>query len=241
MPLKLLVPALKRVKSASSSQDEVHPLHTSLGRLLLTARSIADKYRDLPGLLDKMSGEGEAKLAEEEDTGIEEMMAWYTLSYEKGDPARSSDTQLEAEPTWMDTKWRAKLIQKMERREWAKLFISPFTSSNNKYRFLIQILFHFLLISLPGPRPSLADPPAAVPLTPELSHVKRRKMKRGKTMVPSPIPPSLRTEDHLERLMDKLSMWQLMGDLDPTGTPRPRKRDELDWMQLYCCSVVEPQ
>ncbi|KAF5371338.1 hypothetical protein D9758_004084 [Tetrapyrgos nigripes] len=189
----------RRVKNPLLSSEESHPLHALLDRLLLTARSITDKYRGLPTLLDKICNEEEA-----EELGIEESMVWYALSYEKSD-----QTQAETETRWTDEKWRAKVIQRMERRE-----------------FLIQILIHFLLISLPGPRPSPSDPPAPAPQPPipALSHVKRRKVRQEKIMAPKPTPPSLTTEDHLERLMDKLSMWQLMGDLDPTGTPKARKR-----------------
>ncbi|THV08179.1 hypothetical protein K435DRAFT_847070 [Dendrothele bispora CBS 962.96] len=248
MPLKLLVPALRRVKDASSQEsEEPHPLHTLLGRLLLTARSISEKYHDLPALLDKLSGEEDGKaIGEEEEMAIEEAMASYALSYEKssGDQqARLGDvteqqqqqrSEADSVPTWMDPKWRRTLIQRMERRE-----------------FLVQILFHLLIVSLPGPRPlpksnlneisAPSSPSAPTSALPELSHVKRRKMKRQKkNVVPKPPAPSLNTEDHLERLMDKLSMWQLMGDLDPTGTTK-RKKDELDWMQLFCRNVVEPQ
>jgi hypothetical protein len=42
-------------------------------------------------------------------------------------------------------------------------------------------------------------------------------------------------ETRLEAYMDKLSTWQLMGGLQETTS-----KDELDWIQKFCCDIVEP-
>ncbi|KAF5354385.1 hypothetical protein D9758_010799 [Tetrapyrgos nigripes] len=142
------------------TENQEKPPATLLDPLVLTTRSITDKYCGLLSVLDKICNEEEA-----EELGIEESMVWYPPD--------------------------------------------------------------------PAPAPQLPIP--------ALSHVKRRKVRQEKIMVSKPTPPSLTIKDHLERLMDKLSMWQLMGDLDPPGTPKARKKGELDWMQLFCHDIIEPQ
>ncbi|KAL0580530.1 hypothetical protein V5O48_001517 [Marasmius crinis-equi] len=210
MPLNRLVPAMRRVNVASgSSQSEalqIHPLHELLDPLLHTPRSAANKYhQEVPKILADGGGAGE----------VEEMTMWYALSYEKGEQGHEAVRGTNDEAgVWEDEKWRTSWLQRMERRE-----------------VQIQILLHFLLLSLPGPAPAVPPPP------PELSLVKRRKQLRKKT-VP---PPS--TEDRLESFMDKLSTWQLMRDLSssPTKTKDKMYVDDLDWMQQFCQDVVEPQ
>jgi len=98
-------------------------------------------------------------------------------------------------------------------------------------RVQIQILLHFLKLSLPGPIP---------PATPDLASPK--KPKRSSRSEPKAVIPS--TEDCLESFMDKLSMWQLMNGLDP-ALRRPAVKngqlDERDWMQVFCEDLVELQ
>ncbi|KAJ4485661.1 hypothetical protein J3R30DRAFT_3441047 [Lentinula aciculospora] len=220
MPLDLLVASLRRVQVASTSTDLLsspHPLHALLDPLLLTARTAANKYQvELPQILDNNGGAGE----------IEETMMWFALSFEKanGDGQHERErtrtntgssecsTQSAELPIWMDEKWRAKWIRRMERRE-----------------VKIQILLHLLILSLPGP----ALPP---PELPEISSVKRRKRPRKKAA------PITTPADRLEAFMDKLSMWQLMGDLDSNESIRAIAKtiNELDWIQLFCQNIVEP-
>lgn len=111
MPLTLLIRSLLRVNVASSSQPTTHPLHVLISSLLLTSRSSANKYHsDLPQLLSDGGGDGE----------IEETMMWYALSYEKADESegQSRPGSIEhAEELWMNEKWRAKWLERMERRE----------------------------------------------------------------------------------------------------------------------------
>ncbi|KAJ3857246.1 hypothetical protein EV368DRAFT_30704 [Lentinula lateritia] len=219
MPLDLLVTSLQRVQVASTSTDSLstpHPLHALLDPLLLTARTAANKYQtELPQILDNNGGAGE----------IEESMMWYALNFERAhsegqherertrtNTGSSCSTQSAESPIWVDEMWRAKWIRKMERRE-----------------VQIQILLHLLILSLPGPSP----PP---PELPEMSSVKRRKRPRKKTTIV--VTPA----DRLEAFMDKLSMWQLMGDLDSNEKERVavNPQDELDWTQRFCQSIVEP-
>ncbi len=111
-------------------------------------------------------------------------------------------------------------------------------------RVMIQILLHFLLLSLPTP----CSPPMSV---------SPRKRKRGSRDAESSdaaaaaITPSL--EERLEALMDKLSIWQLMGSIDnavggdetqrkPSSAWKGKQKagDERDWMQTFCEDVVAP-
>ena len=39
--------------------------------------------------------------------------------------------------------------------------------------------------------------------------------------------------------MDKLSMWQLLINMSDSN--KPADKDEHDWMQTFCESIVEPQ
>ncbi|KAJ3750912.1 hypothetical protein DFH05DRAFT_1567457 [Lentinula detonsa] len=219
MPLDLLVASLRRVQVASTSTDSLsspHPLHALLDPILLTARTAANKYQtELPRILDNSGGAGE----------IEETMMWFVLSSEKPHESQHerertrtntgssvSSAQSVESPVWLDEKWRASWIRRMERRE-----------------VQIQILIHLLILSLPGPIPPRPD-------SPEMSSVKRRKRPRKKTArITTP-------EERLEAFMDKLSMWQLMGDLDANGKTRAtdKANNELDWIQLFCSNIVVP-
>ena len=113
MPLNRLVSAMRRVKVASgSSQSEeirVHPLHELLDPLLHTPRTAANKYhQELPQILSDGGGAGE----------VEEMMMWYSLSYEKGDKEYEAMRKtLPDVAIWEDEKWRTNWLQRMERRE----------------------------------------------------------------------------------------------------------------------------
>ena len=94
----------------------------------------------------------------------------------------------------------------------------------------IQILLYFFKLSLPGPPP---PPPGSS---------KKRKRSR------EPPTPSTTIEDELEAFMDKLSMWQLIGNLDVAGmpeskisSPNPTSKDKRDWIQIFAEDVVERQ
>src|SRR5271168_2209839 len=99
-----------------------------------------------------------------------------------------------------------------------------------KDRVQIQILLHFLKLSLPGPPPSPPKSP------------KKRKRSR------EPPTPSTTIEDELEAFMDKLSMWQLIGNLDVIGMPGTKisspnltSKENRDWIQIFAEDVVERQ
>ena len=97
-------------------------------------------------------------------------------------------------------------------------------------RVQIQILLHFLKLSLPGPPP------------PSPSSPKKRKRSR------EPPTPSTTIEDGLEAFIDKLSMWQLIRNLDVAGipgaktsSPSRKSKEERDWIQIFAEDVVERQ
>lgn len=105
----------------------------------------------------------------------------------------------------------------------------------------IQVLLHFLKLSLPG-QPPIPKSDISVK---ESSSPKKRK-RTSRTEPKAPLAPSL--EDTLESYMDKLSMWQLVGGLDTTSS-RPNLKfkvkidtgldDDRDWMQVFCEDLVE--
>ncbi|KAF8153284.1 hypothetical protein B0H34DRAFT_99246 [Crassisporium funariophilum] len=200
MPLHLLAPSLQRVNAPSTSSDaSVHPLHAFLDPLLLETRTCTNKYHvELPQILSDGGGAGE----------MEETMMWYALTHEKADdedwkPASTADGP------WADEKWRQRYLERMERRE-----------------VQIQILLHFLKLSLPGPLPSPPEP------------IKKPKRGARKPDIQTPT-----TEDRLEAFMDKLSMWQLVGALDPVYRPvaSAERKEERDWIQIFTEDVVEQQ
>lgn len=115
MPLRLLVPCLLRVKDASLSHSSIstssHPLHALLEPLLLTGRSVTNKYHvELPRILSNGGGAGE----------IEETIMWYVLNYEiaDSDEVRTRPNYSgHAEGPWVDDEWRKGWLERMERRE----------------------------------------------------------------------------------------------------------------------------
>jgi hypothetical protein len=60
-----------------------------------------------------------------------------------------------------------------------------------------------------------------------------------------PPTPSTTVEDELEAFMDKLSMWQLIGNLDVVGmpgtSPNLTSKEKRDWIQIFSEDVVERQ
>ena len=97
-------------------------------------------------------------------------------------------------------------------------------------RVQVQILLYFLKLSLPGPPPPPPGP--------------SRKRKRFR----EPPTPSTTIEDELEAFMDKLSMWQLIGNLDVVGMPGTKisspnlaSKENRDWIQIFAEDVVERQ
>ena len=103
--------------------------------------------------------------------------------------------------------------------------------ANSKSRVQIQILLYFLKLSLPGPPP----PP------PPSSSKKRKRPQE-------PPAPSTTIEDELEAFMDKLSMWQLLGNLDVVGKPEAKisspnltSKESRDWIQIFAEDIVERQ
>lgn len=61
---------------------------------------------------------------------------------------------------------------------------------------------------------------------------KTRKKQRAKVIIPT-------VQERLESFMDKLSMWQLVVNVNDSD--KPTNKDERDWMQTFCETIVEPQ
>ncbi|KZT28138.1 hypothetical protein NEOLEDRAFT_1167810 [Neolentinus lepideus HHB14362 ss-1] len=158
-------------------------------------------------------------LADEGGSGdIEEGTMWFAVGYEKGDEEEGSITMTSQDAQDNgEEKWKKKWLERMERRE-----------------VQIQILLYFLLLSLPGPF--------------EVSPTSPKKRKRSGAVHDSPskggaLQGSAVLESRVESFMDKLSTWQLLSSLDQDDKGKSREKDPevLDWMQLFCRDIVEPQ
>lgn len=112
------------------------------------------------------------------------------------------------------------------------------------YRVLVQILLHFLCLSL---TPKLAPPPLASPMpkkrkrkdsisTP-LPRSSSSPYKRGRKRKRMLSPPPFSVEDNLEMLSDQVSMWQAVDDDVDKFLKRPND-NERDWMRVFCEDVV---
>ncbi|CAK5267515.1 unnamed protein product [Mycena citricolor] len=194
MPLDLLIPSLLRVQP--ESDDPSTPYHPLHAKIerLLLAPRAVTSKYQVDLSHILANGGGEG---EEEET-----MMWYAISHEKYE-----EEEVDGQEPWLNDAWRTKWTERMQQRE-----------------VLIQILLHFLKMSLPGPPP---PPPPAFQPPPD------RKLRKPGERAPPP-PPTL--EDKLESFMDKLSMWQLVNTLD---TGLLHKTEDRDWMQVFCEDVVE--
>ncbi|KDQ18823.1 hypothetical protein BOTBODRAFT_170823 [Botryobasidium botryosum FD-172 SS1] len=89
----------------------------------------------------------------------------------------------------------------------------------------IQVLLHFMVLSL-----------ASSGATEQDKKRKRSRKKEKKRDGPS-------TEETLERLTDRLCIWQTLASLDSVlgdGVGQAQKADEKDWVQTFCDDVVAP-
>lgn len=113
------------------------------------------------------------------------------------------------------------------------------------YRVLLQILLHFLCLSL---TPKLAHPPLASPMpkkrkrkdpisAPCLSGSTSSPYKRGRKRKRMLSPPPFSVEDNLDMLSDQVSMWQAVDDDVDKFLKRPNDNDR-DWMRVFCEDVV---
>jgi hypothetical protein len=117
---------------------------------------------------------------------------------------------------------------------------------------MIQILLHFLLLTLPDV-PQDEPMPHATDITAPSPSPRKRKRVRS---TDGDIVSAAALEERLELLMDRLAMWQLMGsiDLNAGGDERVRQShrltalhkgrqkttDDRDWMQVFCEDIIEP-
>lgn len=234
MPLTYLIPSLRRIEVPSSS-TVLHLMHTLLEPLLLTTRSVANKYHsELVQILANGGGAGE----------MEEAMMWYDVEHEKplhdGGLPGDSDSRKHGHDgeggQWTDQKWRAQYSERMERREYVLQKSMPDDELTAKRRVQIQILLYMFKISLPGYKiqPSSLDSYETTKAS--------RSGKRKRSSKSVDIEQILSIEDQLEAFMDKLAMWQLIGGIDESnGGSASTKGDERDWTQIFVEDVVEPQ
>ncbi|KAF8624202.1 hypothetical protein AX17_007191 [Amanita inopinata Kibby_2008] len=214
MSLSLLVPAIINVasslspSSSSFASNVPHPLHALLEPLLMPPRAATTKY-----YVDLPQILAEGGGAGE----IEESMMWFALSFEKdGSNGEDGDREL-----WRNEIWRKGWLEKMERRE-----------------VQIQVLLHFLKLSLPGGKQEQSSGPTR----PSFYNNRggRRKAIGGTR--------ALSTRDALEAYMDKLSTWQLMQSVDYSTIHTDNKaksssnpNDDRDWIQVFAEDVVKQQ
>ena len=113
------------------------------------------------------------------------------------------------------------------------------------HRVLVQILLHFLCLSL---TPKLAPMPLASPLpkkrkqkdhvsAPHLPESSSSPYKRGRRRKRRSSPPPFSVEDNLDMLTDQVSMWQAVDDDVDKFLKRPNDNDR-DWMRVFCEDVV---
>jgi len=119
------------------------------------------------------------------------------------------------------------------------------------YRVLVQILLHFLFLSLTSksaPPPLVSTPQkrrrrkdhvasfSAVD-APHLSESSSSPYKRGRRRKRVPSPPPFSVESNLDMLTDQVSMWQAVDDDVDKFLKRPNDNDR-DWMCVFCEDVV---
>jgi len=113
------------------------------------------------------------------------------------------------------------------------------------YRVLVQILLHFLYLSLTSKfaPPPLASPPPKKrkrkdPVSgPRLPESSSPPYKRGRRRKRALSPPPFSVEDNLDMLTDQVSMWQAVDDDVDKFLKRPNDNDR-DWMSVFCEDVV---
>ena len=106
----------------------------------------------------------------------------------------------------------------------------------------MQILLHFLKLSLPGPTP----PDATDASSSSVTRLRQHSYLPGKQRQQKPAKAPLSTRDALEVYMDKMSTWQLMQGLERdrslnTKASTSKADDERDWIQIFTEDVVEKQ
>ncbi|KAI0691274.1 hypothetical protein BC835DRAFT_1417221 [Cytidiella melzeri] len=102
----------------------------------------------------------------------------------------------------------------------------------------IQLPLYFLLLTLPDiPR----DEPESRSTEVMVPSPSPRKRVRASSPTKGLLSASI-FEQHLELLMDRLAMWQLMSsiDINAGGDVTVKTVDDRDWMQTLCEDIVEP-
>jgi hypothetical protein len=148
---------------------------------------------------------------------IEETMMWFALNHEKATDELWEKTE---NGPWEDDKWRKEWIERMERKEYVRYCGSNSYLTANRVQ--IQILMYLLKLSLLGPQP--------------VSPSKKRKRVAESEQIRQ------EEEQALEGFFDRMSMWQLMSDMETSQVNPVNGLDkEHDWIQKFFLNTVLPQ
>ncbi|CCL99511.1 uncharacterized protein FIBRA_01529 [Fibroporia radiculosa] len=223
-PLRLLVPALLRVTTwiQTISNPTFYPSHPLHDALRPLLLAPRDAAEKYHVRINQIIDD------DAEGGNLQENMMWFAYKNEMldEDEAHSNESQFD-----LEERWKNRWLSGMEQRE-----------------VQIQIILHLLLLSLPSSSNREISPSSTLELPAHLSPLKNRKRKKRE---PTPPPPELPLEERIERLMDRLSVWQLVAKLDAEPAQRDRSTysqqdkgkqkasNERDWMQIFCEDVVE--
>ncbi|KDQ60238.1 hypothetical protein JAAARDRAFT_191643 [Jaapia argillacea MUCL 33604] len=242
MTLNLLVPSLLRVQPppnpSTSSAAQPHPLYQHLAPLLLTPRSVTNKYyTEVPQILDDGGGAGD----------VEESMMWFAVNNERFDDDEEEGGEGEGRKRW---------LERMERRE---------TQIQILIHLLLLTLPPPPPPPPPTKKRKCKQPPISTSPSHPFSLSDSPSKPKSKTHIPSKDDHGRESDpthishailsDKLETFMDRLSTWQLLSKLDFDSDGRARdsaktqgkgkekqkvKGEERDWMQVFCEDIVEP-
>ncbi|KAH6912184.1 hypothetical protein BKA70DRAFT_1266916 [Coprinopsis sp. MPI-PUGE-AT-0042] len=221
-----------------------HPLHAPLDEILLTSSSVTTKYqKELPQILIQGGGAGEMEetmmwyavshekgfIGPEQEASQSQTQWTGSQSQSQANGFESQDLgsqtqvpedgeQIEIDEPWLNSRWRAKWLSRMERRE-----------------VQIQILLYLLKLSLPGPLPAQ-----------KCKSKKRKRRPISYSSDDEERRNSNEWEDHLEAFGDRLSTWQLVSSLDDfkrttSSWKAGKEKEERDWMQVFIEDLVEPE
>ncbi|KAF8299302.1 hypothetical protein DL93DRAFT_2233933 [Clavulina sp. PMI_390] len=194
--LSRFIPTLRRVRS--SSDASTGPLRSLVTPLLLSMKDLSAKYRvEIPQMITS-GGTGE---------DAEEAMILFAWTHEKR--PESNSKPLEPDGSEKEALWTKKWLQRFERRD-----------------AMIQVLLHFLVLSLPEDSDS-----------PSTDKKRKRKGKRKANA-------SKGLQDNLDMLIDRLCIWrETQSHISENAGPSTSSsafQAERDWLQAFCDDVVRP-
>lgn len=206
MPLGQFIPTIRRVVSSSDAPTALsHPL---VMPILRSVKDITSRYRnDIPQMI-ATGGTGE---------DAEEAMMLFAWTHEKR-PDGSNEMGTEEE---RETRWVKRWLQRFERRECVLIDLTT-----NMWFFhltfhstMIQVLLHFLILSLP----TLSSP----------SDKKRKRRRKREDLAPD-------LQEAFDVLTDRLCIWRDTDFISSEPLAGPSTFSERDWLQTFCEDVVRP-